>query len=171
MSAAVATQIKIAGTGAGTGIKAATDIDKETGLTEGGGYPLISDWNDPGYIGHGVGHRDSKTGEPAPADVHIPTDGEVNPQNYIGTTAEEINPEEKRQLARDAFLNKYNKKKASLYRSNMYKLAGSIQSMAGRKTTAEKILERAKLERDAYDVDHSEIHFRGEGHHHKNKKR
>ncbi|KAJ2529598.1 hypothetical protein EV175_007360, partial [Coemansia sp. RSA 1933] len=87
--------VRIVGTGAGTGIKAATDIDKEHGLTEAGGYPLVTDWNDPRYIGHGLGHRDPRTGEPIAANVHIPTDGELNPQNYINTTFIEEDPEEK----------------------------------------------------------------------------
>ncbi|KAJ1827291.1 hypothetical protein LPJ56_001740 [Coemansia sp. RSA 2599] len=156
---ALATQ-NIGGTGAGTGIKAATDVAKESGLTEAGGYPLIADWNDSRYIGHGVAHRDPKTGEPVPANVHIPADGELNPQNYINTIMVEEDPEEARQRTRDAFLLKYNKKKASDYRANMYKLAGSIQSKLGNKEAGAKKLERAKLEREAYHVDHSEIHFR-----------
>ncbi|KAJ2223637.1 hypothetical protein GGF40_001170 [Coemansia sp. RSA 1286] len=150
----------IGGTGAGTGTRAATDVAKETGLVDAGGYPLISDWNDSRYIGHGVAHRDPKTGEPVPANVHIPADGELNPQNYINTTVVEENPEEVRQRTRDAFLQKYNKKRASDYRANMYKMAGNIQSKLGNKEAGAKKLERAKLEHEAYHVDHSEIHFR-----------
>ncbi|KAJ1724003.1 hypothetical protein LPJ53_001698 [Coemansia erecta] len=161
--------IRISGTGAGTGTKAATDVAKETGLTEAGGYPLIADWNDSRYIGHGVAHRDPKTGEPLPAEVHIPADGELNPQNYINTTAVEEDPAEMRQRTRDAFLLTYNKKKASEYRANMYKLAGSIQSKFGAKEAGAKKIERAKLEHAAYHVDHSEIHFRGERKHRKHK--
>ncbi|KAJ2534873.1 hypothetical protein IWW43_002068 [Coemansia sp. RSA 1935] len=158
MSAAAV--VKIIGTGAGTGTKAATDIAKETGLIEAGGYPLISDWNDPGYIGHGVAHRDPKTGEPVPANVHLMSDGELNPQNYIRTMAAEEDPEEARQHTRDAFTTRYNKKHASLYRANMYQLLGKIQSLVGSHTTAEQSAERARIEHAAYSVDHSEIHFR-----------
>ncbi|KAJ2297707.1 hypothetical protein IWW55_004701 [Coemansia sp. RSA 2706] len=157
MSAAV---LKISGTGAGTGTRAATDIAKEAGLTEAGGYPLVSDWNDPGYIGHGVGHRDPKTGDPVPANVHLPSDGELNPQNYISVMAAEEDPEEVRQRTRDAFLQRYNKKRASLYRANMFQMAGKLQSLVGSKTAGARSTERARLEHAAYSVDHSEIHFR-----------
>ncbi|KAI9504158.1 hypothetical protein GGI25_001300 [Coemansia spiralis] len=152
--------IKISGTGAGTGTKVATDIDKESGLIEAGGYPLVTDWNDPKYIGHGLGHRDPKTGNPIPANVHIPSDGELNPQNYISTAMVEENPEEKRQRIRNTFLETYNKKKASLYRANAYSFIGSIQKKTGGKQSAEKNLERSRIEREAYYVDHDEIHFR-----------
>ncbi|KAJ2867690.1 hypothetical protein GGH94_000657 [Coemansia aciculifera] len=163
MSAAV--QTRISGTGAGTGIKAASDIDKEHGLIEAGGYPLISDWSDPKYIGHGVGHRDPKTGDPVPANVHIPSDGELNPHNYLNVAAVEEDPQVTRQRIRDAFLLKYNKNKASLYRANMYSVIGGIQSRVGRRDAGSKNSERATLERAAYQVDHSEIHFRGERRH------
>ncbi|KAJ2028671.1 hypothetical protein IWW57_002046 [Coemansia sp. S610] len=163
MSAAV--QMRISGTGAGTGFKAATDIDKENGLVEAGGYPLVSDWNDPKYIGHGVGHRDPKTGDPIPANVHIPSDGELNPQNYLNVAAVEEDPQAARQRIRDAFLLKYDKKKASLYRANMYSAIGGIQSKVGRRDAGSKSSERGALERAAYQVDHSEIHFRGERQH------
>ncbi|KAI8320706.1 hypothetical protein GQ54DRAFT_298450 [Martensiomyces pterosporus] len=152
--------LKLSGTGAGTGTAAATDIDKETGRTEAGGYPLISDWSDPGYIGHGVGHRDPKTGEPIPATEHIETDGEKNPQNYLQVLAVEENPTEVRQRVRDAFLQKYNAKKANQYRANYYQALGKIQNKVGSKTAAAANLERAELEHAAYVVDHSEIHFR-----------
>ncbi|KAJ2508378.1 hypothetical protein IWW47_000642 [Coemansia sp. RSA 2052] len=163
MSAAVHT--RISGTGAGTGTKAATDIDKENGLVDAGGYPLIADWNDPKYIGHGVGHRDPKTGEPVAASIHIPSDGELNPQNYLNVTAVEEDPNVVRQRVRDAFLTKYGKNKASLYRANMYSIVGGIQSRVGRRDAGSRSKERATLERAAYQVDHSEIHFRSEGKH------
>ncbi|KAJ2005832.1 hypothetical protein GGI04_000648 [Coemansia thaxteri] len=163
MSAAI--NIKIAGTGAGTGIKAATDIDKERGLSEAGGYPLVADWNDPNYIGHGVGHRDPKTGEPVPANIHIPTDGELNPQNYVSTAVAEEDPNEVRQRIRDAFLQKYGMKRASLYRANLYSVTSAIQLRLGGKEAGARNGERAKLERAAYQVDHSEIHFRSERRH------
>ncbi|KAJ2798050.1 hypothetical protein H4R20_004962 [Coemansia guatemalensis] len=152
--------LKISGTGAGTGTRAATDIAKESGLEEAGGYPLVTDWDDPKYIGHGVGHRDPKTGEPMPASVHIPADGELNPQNYIRTEAAEANPEEVRQRTRDAFIHKYGKKRASLYRANMHQVLGKLQLMVGSNAAGEKNIERASLEHAAYQVDHSEIHFR-----------
>ncbi|KAJ2657201.1 hypothetical protein IWW48_004617 [Coemansia sp. RSA 1200] len=152
--------VKIIGTGAGTGIKAATDVDKEHGDFEAGGYPLIADWNDPRYIGHGLGHRDPKTGNPVPPDVHISTDGELNPHNYINTVYVEENPEEKRQHTRNAFLQTYNKKRASLYRANIYNMIGAVQCKTGSKISGERHLERARIEREAYNVDHSEIHFR-----------
>ncbi|KAJ2819679.1 hypothetical protein IWW50_005373 [Coemansia erecta] len=152
--------LKISGTGAGTGIRAATDIAKESGLTEAGGYPLISDWNNPGYIGHGVAHRDPKTGEPMPASMHLQADGERNPQNYINMTMAEEDPEAVRQHTRDAFMVKYDKKRASLYRANMYQVLGKMQSLVGSRAASERSTERAKLEHAAYSVDHSEIHFR-----------
>ncbi|KAJ2747258.1 hypothetical protein GGI20_000683 [Coemansia sp. BCRC 34301] len=163
MSAAV--HIRISGTGAGTGINAATDIDKEHGLVEAGGYPLVSDWNDPKYIGHGVGHRNPKTGDPVAANIHIPSDGELNPQNYLNVAAVEEDPNIVRQRVRDAFLVRYSKSKASLYRANMYSILGGIQSVVGRKEASRRSSERATLERAAYQVDHSEIHFRGERQH------
>ncbi|KAJ2614122.1 hypothetical protein H4S08_001857 [Coemansia sp. RSA 1365] len=152
--------LKISGTGAGTGTRAATDIAKETGLEEAGGYPLVIDWNDSRYIGHGVGHRDPKTGKPMPANVHIPTDGELNPQNYIRTEIAEENPDEVRQRTRDAFMHKYGKKQARLYRANMHQVLGKLQLMIGSKTAGEMNIERANLEHAAYQVDHSEIQFR-----------
>ncbi|KAJ2857069.1 hypothetical protein GGI22_003617, partial [Coemansia erecta] len=100
------------------------------------------------------------TGEPIAANIHIPTDGELNPQNYISTMLVEDNPEERRQRIRDAFLQMYNKKSASLYRANMYGIIGLVQCKTGAKTSGERHLERAKVEREAYNVDHSEIHFR-----------
>ncbi|KAJ2451955.1 hypothetical protein EV183_003260 [Coemansia sp. RSA 2336] len=152
--------VKISGTGAGTGIRAATDIAKESGLAEAGGYPLVSDWNDPRYIGHGVGHRDPKTGEPVPAHIHLAADGEANPQNYISTIAVEDDPEAERQLVRDAFTDRYGNKRASLYRANAYQVLGKLETLVGSIQTGEKHTERARLEHAAYNVDHSDIHFR-----------
>ncbi|KAJ1899866.1 hypothetical protein LPJ66_001841 [Kickxella alabastrina] len=149
----------IVGTGAGTGIKAATDVAMEAGLTEAGGYPLISDFNDTRYIGHGVAHRDPRTGEPLPAHIHIPTDGELNPKNYVASTIVYEDPAKVQQHTRDAFLLKYNKKSASHYRSNYFNFVGSVQSKLGQKEAGQRKLERAKLERAAYDVDYNAMQF------------
>ncbi|KAJ2160369.1 hypothetical protein GGF46_002317 [Coemansia sp. RSA 552] len=152
--------VKISGTGAGTGTRVATDIAKETGLVEAGGYPLVTDSNDPAYIGHGVGHRDPKTGQPVAADEHISSDGEVNPQNYINTVVVDEDPEAARQHTRDAFQQRYGKKQASLYRANAYQFLGKLQSLFGSRAAGERSTERARLEHAAYDVDHSTVQFR-----------
>ncbi|KAJ2786117.1 hypothetical protein H4R18_000149 [Coemansia javaensis] len=153
----------IAGTGAGTGIRAATDVAKESGLSEAGGYPLVADWTDPRYIGHGVGHRNPKTGAPVPATVHIPTDGELNPHNYASAAAAaDEDPEAARQRTRDAFAGKYGPARPSAYRAAVCRLLGRIQCAVGRTAAGQELLERARLEHAAYAVDHSEIHFRGE---------
>ncbi|KAJ2791611.1 hypothetical protein H4R21_006293, partial [Coemansia helicoidea] len=70
------------GTGIGTRYPAATDVAKESGTAVFGGVELVDDPTSERYIGHGVAHRDPKTGAPVDARVHIPTRGELYPEEF-----------------------------------------------------------------------------------------
>ncbi|KAI8320422.1 hypothetical protein GQ54DRAFT_219668 [Martensiomyces pterosporus] len=145
------------GTGVGTGVNAATDVDLESGITAAGGCELISDWSNPAYIGHGVAHRDPKTGEPLPATVHIPTDGELHPENYkLAPTAWE-DPEAAHQQKRDELLKKYHVSRAHQYRANFYKAVGRIEVAVGSKEAGKADMERGRLEKEVYRIAHPNL--------------
>ncbi|KAJ1933941.1 hypothetical protein FBU59_005859 [Linderina macrospora] len=153
-------EIMLRGTGVGTGCKAVSDVDLESGASEANGYKLISDFTNPGYIGHGVGHRDPKTGKPLPATVHIPTDGELHPERYISTATEYEDPAVALQRQRNAFLERFNVKKASLVRATYFEWIARAQRLLGNKSTAEECSERARQERDVYAIENPDVpHF------------
>ncbi|ORX74771.1 hypothetical protein DL89DRAFT_264576 [Linderina pennispora] len=150
-------EIVLRGTGVGTGCKAVSDVDLENGTSEANGYKLISDFTSPGYIGHGVGHRDPKTGKPLPASVHIPTDGELHPERYISTAIEYEDPAAALQWRRSEFLEKYNVKRASLVRATYFEWTASAQKLVGKKFAAEECLERAAFEREVHAIENPDV--------------
>ncbi|KAJ2538362.1 hypothetical protein EV175_006485, partial [Coemansia sp. RSA 1933] len=119
---------KINGTGTGTAHPAATDVAKESGTTVFGGVELVSDPNDPQYIGHGVAHRDPKTGEPVSARVHISTHGELHPESYnIAVAADQT-------LVSNADIleSKYGIAKPNKYHAGWYKTKSMANATMGK---------------------------------------
>ncbi|KAJ1790130.1 hypothetical protein LPJ59_005217 [Coemansia sp. RSA 2399] len=142
---------KIHGTGTGTAHPAATDVAKESGTTVFGGVELISDPDNPQYIGHGVAHRDPKTGEPVSARVHIPTHGELHPESYnISAMADQA-------LVTDADIleTKYGITKPGKYHAGWYKAKSVANATLGKVTGSQKHVEKAVRQRDIARLEQS----------------
>lgn len=137
------TAVKISGTGTGTNYPAATDIAKENGTTIFGGTQLIDDPMDPQYQGHGVGHRDPKTGQAVDAHTHIPARGETHPEEFAVAQVDS-----KEQNSSDILLTKYGVSSPSKYHANWYKTLGILNGMMGKMSGRQKFLEKATRQRD-----------------------
>ncbi|KAJ1668409.1 hypothetical protein IW140_000237 [Coemansia sp. RSA 1813] len=142
---------KIHGTGTGTTHPAATDVAKESGTTVFGGVELISDPNNPQYIGHGVAHRDPKTGSPISASVHIPTHGELHPESYnISTTADQTVA-----TSSDLLESKYGISRPGKYHASWYKAKSVANATVGKVTGSQKHLEKAVRQSDIARLEQS----------------
>ncbi|KAJ2475749.1 hypothetical protein IWW56_005274 [Coemansia sp. RSA 2131] len=152
----------LSGTGTGTPYPAATDIAKETGTTSFGGAELVSDPNSPGYIGHGVAHRDPKTGAPVEAHVHIPTRGDIHPEEFaISKIVDAAASTDKETLK-----SKYNITNPGKYHANWYKTKSVVNALLGKVTGSQKYMEKAAkqsnlaaLELSAYNEDNGGYTF------------
>ncbi|KAJ2305412.1 hypothetical protein IWW55_001941 [Coemansia sp. RSA 2706] len=134
----------ISGTGTGTPHPAATDTAKESGTTVFGGVELVDNPANPAYIGHGVAHRDPKTGVPVDAHVHIPTRGELNPEEFaITKVAEASEFTDKERLQ-----SKYSISNPGKYHANWYKAKSALNGMLGKVTGSQKYLEKAARQGD-----------------------
>ncbi|KAI8324911.1 hypothetical protein GQ54DRAFT_255623 [Martensiomyces pterosporus] len=139
----------LSGTGIGTPYPAATDVAKESGKTVFGGAELVDDPASPGYIGHGVGHRDPKTGVPVSASVHIPTRGETHPSEFmVAATTEASIVSEKQRLE-----NKYGIRTPRKYHANYYRSISALNGIVAKATGSKKHLEKATVQRDLADLE------------------
>ncbi|KAJ2784570.1 hypothetical protein H4R18_001035 [Coemansia javaensis] len=134
----------LSGTGAGTRYPAATDVAKEGGGVAAGGAELVDDPSSPNYIGHGVGHRDPKTGAPVDARVHIPTRGELHPEEFaIAQAADAAAVTDAERLA-----SKYGISKPDKYHANWYKAKSILNGAVARAAGSERHLAKATMQRD-----------------------
>ncbi|KAJ1998269.1 hypothetical protein GGI04_005076, partial [Coemansia thaxteri] len=112
----------LSGTGTGTPFPAATDVAKEKGTLVFGGVELVDDPSSPHYIGHGVGHRDPKTGAPLSAHMHIPTRGETHPGEFVFVN--QVGPDV--ESDRELLASKYGIQKPGKYHANWFKTKGAV---------------------------------------------
>ncbi|KAJ2354296.1 hypothetical protein IWW50_004923 [Coemansia erecta] len=132
----------ISGTGTGTPYPAATDVAKETGTTAFGGTELVSDPNSPSYIGHGVAHRDPKTGAPIEAHVHIPTRGDLHPEEFATTKLVDAAASTDKEMLQS----KYNISNPGKYHANWYRTKSMVNEMLGKLTGSQKYQEKAAMQ-------------------------
>ncbi|KAJ2163182.1 hypothetical protein GGF46_000112 [Coemansia sp. RSA 552] len=137
--------INLQGTGTGTLYPAATDVAKEPGVKVFGGVELIDDPSSPAYIGHGVAHRDPTTGAPLDASVHIPTRGELHPEEFAVTAApaDAAGATDLELLER-----KYNISSPGKYHANWYKTKSIVHSLLGKLTGSKKHMDKAAKQSD-----------------------
>ncbi|KAJ2848800.1 hypothetical protein IWW36_003070 [Coemansia brasiliensis] len=152
----------ISGTGTGTPYPAATDVAKEAGRTNFGGVELVDNAANPNYIGHGVGHRDPKTGAPVDAHTHIPTRGELHPEEFATTQVVETAISSDKELLQSEF----NISSPGKYHAGWYRTKSIFNSMIGRMMSSQKHLDRAAkqgrlaaLELSAYQEDNGGYSF------------
>ncbi|KAJ2084402.1 hypothetical protein H4R24_000032 [Coemansia sp. RSA 988] len=137
-------QDKLSGTGTGTQYPAATDVAKESGATNHGGTELVDDPNNPNYIGHGVGHRDPKTGTPMDAFVHIPTRGELHPEEFaLAKVSDSVKATDAEILEA-----KYNISKPGKYHANWYKTKSTMNGIFAKITGSQKYFHKAAMQSD-----------------------
>ncbi|KAJ2710069.1 hypothetical protein H4R19_003932 [Coemansia spiralis] len=132
------------GTGTGTRHPAATDVAKESGTVVFGGVELVDDPASERYIGHGVAHRDAKTGAPVDARVHIPTRGELYPDEFAHAQAVDT------AAATDAeeLASRYNITKPGKYHANWYKAKSIANGLVAKVTRSPQYAEKAAMQRD-----------------------
>ncbi|KAJ2723625.1 hypothetical protein GGI07_002507 [Coemansia sp. Benny D115] len=140
---------KLVGTGTGTPYPAATDTAKEGGQTVFGGFELIDDPTNPHYIGHGVGHRDPKSGQPISALVHIPSRGETNPKEFTMGAAVEAQVETYGELLES----KYGIQTPGKYHANWFKTKSMMHGVLAKITKSEKHMEKAISHRELADLE------------------
>ncbi|KAJ1736293.1 hypothetical protein LPJ61_000077 [Coemansia biformis] len=141
------------GTGTGTRHPAATDVAKESGAVVFGGTELVDDPSSPGYIGHGVGHRDPKTGVPVDARVHIPTHGELHPEEYTISQAADVDAGADTDTEKLERL--YNISKPGKYHANWYKTKGIANGLAAKVTRSQQLATKAAMQRDLASLEMS----------------
>ncbi|KAJ2613502.1 hypothetical protein H4S08_002163 [Coemansia sp. RSA 1365] len=135
-------QVKLSGTGTGTQYPAATDVAKESGTTAFGDTELVDDPNSPNYIGHGVGHRDPKTGAPMDASVHIPTRGELYPEEFaLAKVVDTTKATDSEMLEA-----RYNISNPGKYHANWYKTKSTMNGILARMTGSQKHLHKAAMQ-------------------------
>ncbi|KAJ1995843.1 hypothetical protein GGI25_000281 [Coemansia spiralis] len=135
---------KLQGTGTGTQLPAATDVAKESGTVIFGGVELIDDPNNPQYIGHGVAHRDPKTGQPVSAFDHIPTRGELYPEEFaILTTVDQTSASDSELLE-----GKYGIVDPGKYHANWFRTKSLLNTTLAKITGSQKHRDKAEMQRD-----------------------
>ncbi|KAJ2492858.1 hypothetical protein IWW37_001030 [Coemansia sp. RSA 2050] len=140
---------KLSGTGTGTPFPAATDVAKESGTLVFGGVELVDDTNSPHYIGHGVGHRDPKTGAPLSANTHIPTRGETHPSEFTVVNQASLC----KVSNRERLESKYGVQTPGKYHANWYKTKSKINSTLAKVTGSQKYSEKAMMQRDLAELE------------------
>ncbi|KAJ1644045.1 hypothetical protein J3B02_000638 [Coemansia erecta] len=152
----------ISGTGTGTSHPAATDVAKESGKTVFGGTQLIDDPTNPHYVGHGVAHRDPKTGNPIDATIHIPTRGETHPTEFTVTKVSEA----EKVTDKERLKSQFGIENPGKYHANWYKAKSIWNGLMGKMTSSRKHVEKAvkqrelaNLETSAYEEEHGGYTF------------
>ncbi|KAJ2505002.1 hypothetical protein IWW47_002257 [Coemansia sp. RSA 2052] len=140
---------KLSGTGTGTPFPAATDVAKESGTLMFGGIELVDDPSSPQYIGHGVGHRDPKTGAPLSASVHIPTRGETHPSEFNVANQVSVSVVSEREHLE----NKYGIHTPGKYHANWYKTKSRVNGTLAKVTRSQKHLDKAVMQRDLAELE------------------
>ncbi|KAJ1741599.1 hypothetical protein LPJ68_002674 [Coemansia sp. RSA 1086] len=152
----------ISGTGTGTPYPAASDVAKETGITSFGGVEVVDNAANPNYIGHGVGHRDPKTGAPVDAHIHIPTRGELHPEEFAATQMLEADVASNKEILQSEF----NISNPGKYHAGWYKAKSIFNGVIGRMVSSQRHLDKAAkqgrlaaLELSAYQEDNGDTPF------------
>ncbi|KAJ2690968.1 hypothetical protein IWW39_000327 [Coemansia spiralis] len=140
---------KLSGTGTGTPFPAATDVAKESGTLVFGGVELVDDTNSPHYIGHGVGHRDPKTGAPLSANIHIPTRGETHPSEFTVVNQANVCVVSDRERLES----KYGIQSPGKYHANWYKTKSKVNGTLAKMTGSQKHLDKAVMQRDLAELE------------------
>ncbi|KAJ2746586.1 hypothetical protein GGI20_001235 [Coemansia sp. BCRC 34301] len=141
--------MKLSGTGTGTPFPAATDVAKESGTLVFGGVELVDNPSNPQYIGHGVGHRDPRTGAPLSASVHIPTRGETHPNEFNVVSAANVDVVSERERLKV----KYGIQTPGKYHANWYKTKSKVNGTLARVTGSQKHLGKALMQRDLAELE------------------
>ncbi|KAJ2451550.1 hypothetical protein EV183_003535 [Coemansia sp. RSA 2336] len=152
----------LSGTGTGTPYPAASDVAKEAGTTSFGGVELVDSATNPNYIGHGVGHRDPKTGAPVDAHTHIATRGELHPEEFAATQVAEADVTSDKEMLQSEF----NISKPGKYHAGWYRTKSILNGMIGRMMSSQRHMDKAAkqgrlaaLELGAYQEDNGGYTF------------
>ncbi|KAJ1950345.1 hypothetical protein EC988_004422, partial [Linderina pennispora] len=110
---------------------------------------LISDPTNPFYIGHGIGHRDPKTGAMVDPSVHIPARGETHPGEFQAVKM----AEEKEATNAQLLESRYGITTPNKYHAGWYRLKSRLSAAAAMATKSQKWFEVAAHQKALADLE------------------